>query len=452
MGAQDTDLESGLARVMQRAGSGPPSQLERLTGGATMESWRFSSGGELYVLRRAPTLEFLAERPFGHDTEAAIIRSAKAAGVRAPDIVAELEPEDGIGSGFIMKAIAGTPSPKAILAVEDPVRLLQQCAHELAKIHAIGASALPSGVPVLDPADGVAEFRRQFEETGGDRPVIALGIRWLMDNLPDPVTPVLNHGDYRIGNLLVEDGDLAGVLDWELAHWSDWHEDLAFGCMAVWRFSRIDREALGLGSLEEYFAAYEEAGGRRVDPQRFRFWLVYRTVWWALGCLRMGGQWRSGADRTLERLVISRRTSEQELDLLLLIEDGAPEACKARQDWWPIISPEDERGDGTTEELMVAVHEWLGTLKDEVGGHHKFQLAVARNALGIAIRNEQYLPDLHQNKRLADDILDGKQSLETPGVLGRMRQAILEKITVDMPKYPSLQLALEKWVNPEEDD
>lgn len=84
MGAQDIDLESGLPRAMQRAGAGPPSQLERLTGGATMESWRFSSGGELYVLRRSPTLEFLAERPFGHDMEAAIIRSAKRPGCEHP--------------------------------------------------------------------------------------------------------------------------------------------------------------------------------------------------------------------------------------------------------------------------------------------------------------------------------------------------------------------------------
>ena len=71
---------------------------------------------------------------------------------------------------------------------------------------------------------------------------------------------MLNHGDFRLGNLLVRDGCLTGVLDWELAHFGDWHEDLAFGCMAVWRFARYDRPALGLGDLETYLAAYEANG------------------------------------------------------------------------------------------------------------------------------------------------------------------------------------------------
>src|SRR3546814_7736788 len=87
----------------------------------------------------------------------------------------------------------------------------------------------------------------------------------------------------------------AAVLDWELAHLGDGHEDLAFGCMTVWRFGQLDRPAFGVGSLEEYFAAYAEAGGAPVDRGRFRFWLVYRTLWWALGCLLMGQAGRSGA-------------------------------------------------------------------------------------------------------------------------------------------------------------
>src|SRR3546814_11401037 len=117
----------------------------------------------------------------------------------------------------------------------------------------------------------------------------------------------------------------------------DGHEDLAFGCMTVWRFGQLDRPAFGVGSLEEYFAAYAAAGGAPVDRGRFRFWLVYRTLWWALGCLQMGQAWRSGADTSVERVVIGRRTAEQELDLLLLIEREAPDAARAR-----ILPPRSE--------------------------------------------------------------------------------------------------------------
>ena len=92
-------------------------------------------------------------------------------------------------------------------------------------------------------------FREQFEEAGGDRPIIALGLKWLRDNLPERIEPALNHGDYRLGNILAEDSHLTGVLDWELAHFGDRHEDLAFGCMTVWRFARVDRPALGLDDV-----------------------------------------------------------------------------------------------------------------------------------------------------------------------------------------------------------
>src|SRR3546814_12905871 len=100
--------------------------------------------------------------------------------------------------------------------------------------------------------------------------------------------------------------------------------------MTLWRFGRLDRPAFGVGSLADYFAAYEAAGGGKVDPARFKYWLVYRTLWWALGCLQMGQAWRSGADTSVERVVIGRRTAEQELDLLLLIESEAPDAGRAR--------------------------------------------------------------------------------------------------------------------------
>src|SRR3546814_19597485 len=60
-------------------------------------------------------------------------------------------------------------------------------------------------------------------------------------------------------------GGLAAVLDWELAHLGDGHEDLAFGCMTVWRFGRLDRPAFGVGSLEDYFAAYEDRKSTRLN-------------------------------------------------------------------------------------------------------------------------------------------------------------------------------------------
>ncbi|MEM6827904.1 MAG: phosphotransferase [Pseudomonadota bacterium] len=441
--ATPDQLIEGLARVMVRAGLFAPEGLQRLTGGATMESWRFSCGAQDFVLRRAPSLAFMEDRPFGHDVEAAIIRAAHAKDVTAPEVVAELVPDDGIGSGFVMQALPGTPNPKQILEMDDPAALLKEAARDLARIHSLKQEDLPEAVPVMDYRAAVADLRAQFEEAGGDRPIIALGLKWMEENCPDPVEPVLNHGDYRMGNLLAEESRLTGVLDWELAHFGDRHEDLAFGCMAVWRFHRYDRPALGLGSLEDYFAAYEAEAGVTVDRKRFRYWLIHRTVWWALGCLRMAKIWRSGEDRMLERVVISRRTSEQELDLLILLEEDAPVEERQRRVSMPALP--DQVGEATDGELAIAIHEWLGTVKDRFEGHDKFQYAVARNALGMISRYNAAAIPAFENAPLAQRIMRGEATLRDPGLLTELREAILATITQDGPKYPALAVARKNW-------
>lgn len=439
------ELGAGLARVCARVGLGalsyPP---QRLTGGAVMESWRFSAGGCHYVLRRAPSIAFMEGRPYGHAVEAALIEAARAKGVTAPEVVAVLDEADGLGSGFVMRALPGTADPKVILACDDPEGLLRGIARDLARIHRLRQGDVPEGVPVMDYRAAIADLKQQFMDAGGDRPIIALGLKWLEDNCPPEVEPVLNHGDYRMGNLLVEGSALTGVLDWELAHFGDAHEDLAFGCMAVWRFARYDRPALGLGAVEDYLAAYEAEAGVTIERTRFRFWTIYRTVWWALGCLRMAAQWRSGADRMLERVVISRRTSEQELDLLLLLEEDAPDAERAR----PVVLPDMSctyLGEASQEEMATAIAEYLDTLKDKLTGHDRFQLAVARNALGMIAREADLLP-MESDLLLSQELLAGGKTLQSSGLLADLRSQALQKLSADVPKYPALKAAREKWL------
>ena len=408
-----------------------------------MESWRFACGDESFVLRRAPSLAFMEGRPYGHAVEAALIEAARSKGVTAPEVVAVLEEADGLGSGFVMRALPGTADPKVILTCDDPDRLLREIARDLARIHHLRQADVPEGVPVMDYRAAIADLKQQSMDAGGDRPIIALGLKWLEDNCPAPVEPVLNHGDYRMGNLLVEGSHLTGVLDWEISHFGDPHEDLAFGCMAVWRFHRYDRRALGLGSIEDYIAAYEAEAGVSIDLARFRFWTIYRTVWWALGCLKMAAQWRSGADRMLERVVISRRTSEQELDLLLLLEEDAPEAEKAPK--VQPVRPLDDLGEAREGELAEAISEWLESIKPLLTGHDRFQLAVARNALGIIARKDLYLPQIMEDPPMTNAILIGAGGLGHPKLLGTLRQMVFEKVSVDSPKYPSLAVARKKW-------
>ena len=58
-----------------------------------------------------------------------------------------------------------------------------------------------------------------------------------------------------------------------------------------------------------------------VDPERFRFWLIYSTLCRGESRLVMGEIWRRHGDQWLERTVIVRRVSEVEIDLALLFEE-----------------------------------------------------------------------------------------------------------------------------------
>ncbi|WP_309752412.1 phosphotransferase [Novosphingobium sp.] len=436
-------LTAGLERALGRIGLPAPTGLERLSGGANMESWRFAAGAETCVLRRAPSLEMMVGRPLTHADEAALIRAARTSGVLAPELLVELEPDDGLGSGYVMRAISGSPDPNLFLAEADPAAGIADIARELAATHAVDCTGL--AVPVMDTANALAELRARFLTYGGDRPILALALRWLEANIPAAVTPRLVHGDFRLGNLMFEHGRLTGVLDWELAHLGDWHEDLAFGCMTVWRFSRPDRPGYGLTSIDALVRAYEATGEQKFDPARFRFWTIYRTFWWALGCLQMGGFWRAGHDRSVERVVVARRTAEQELDLLLLLEDQAPDAERTRP--LPPAQPTLVPGSGepSAAEILTAVSEWLASdIKPLVAGRGKFDLAVARNALGIVVRELEQRPAA-SDAALSADLISGKVDLATPGILAKLRRMALDKLTADMPKYPALALARAQW-------
>lgn len=445
MAAMSMDRDLLTAFITRTLAAGEMANLVRLSGGANMESWSFDWAGQAYVLRRAPSADYMADRPFGHDVEAALVQAAFVGGVKAPEVVAVLTDGDGLGTGYVMRRIAGEVNPAAILAAPPP-SLLGDLGRELARIHAIPEAAIPSAIPVLDITAALADLRALFADYGGDRPVIALALKWCADHVPAPADPpVLVHGDYRMGNVLVDNAGLSAVLDWELAHRGDYHEDLAYGCMTVWRFARPELPAFGLGSLEDFFAAYEAAGGAPVDPARFRFWLVYRTLWWALGCLGMGAAWRDHIDRSLERVVVARRTAEQELDLLMLLESNAPAAERVRVLPPPAAMLPEVQGEPSAAELVTAVREWLSSdVKPAAAGRDKFMVAVAMNALGIAAR-ELDRPVAYADKPLADALLVRARDLGEPGLLARLRRQCLDKLTGDMPKYPALAMARLQW-------
>lgn len=436
----DDAITAFVRRILR--GQDAVENLQRLTGGANMESWSLDYAGVGYVLRRSPSAELMAGRAYGHDVEAAIVRAAFASGVKAPEIVGEIEATDQLGTGYLMRRVEAEVNPVRILA-NPPPALLADFARELSAIHAVPLDTLPA-LPETSAASLFSDLKARFLTYGGDRPVMALAFRWLEERLPSPVALVLLHGDFRMGNIMVDADGLAAVLDWELAHVGDRHQDLAFGCINSWRFGHIEKPAFGVGQLEDYWRAYAAESGVAVDLERFRWWLVYSTLWWGICCLQMAEIWRSGLDSGLERAVIGRRASETEVDLLMLLELDAPDG--ERGPVGPSTSVDARRmGEPSTVEMLEAVARWIESdIKPAAAGRERFMASVALNALGMLQREAAAPVDIH-DKALADALLSGEMGLATPGLLPRLKAQSLAKLAADQPKYSALGVAAQKW-------
>ena len=123
-----------------------------------------------------------------------------------------------------------------------------------------------------------------------------------------------------MGNLIVGAEGIRSVLDWELAHVGDPLEDMGFLCVRSWRFGNDDLPVAGVGQRDEFFAAYEAAGGREVDPAAVHWWEVFGNLRWGVICIMQASAYLTGMSKSVELAAIGRRTAETEWELLELME------------------------------------------------------------------------------------------------------------------------------------
>ena len=319
-----TAAAEALAPALAALLGAPVAGLQRLSGGASQETWAFELGltpPQPLILRRAPA--GAAQRSSGSAgpvTEAALITRAGQAGVPVPAVLRVLQPGDGLGEGFVMQRLPGETLGRRIAAAHRPA-LAWQCGQALARIHALPLAGLPT-LRRTQPRAEVAFLRDWHARMGAARPVFQLALRWLAEQAPDDVAPALVHGDFRNGNLMVDlqadGGALVGVLDWELAHLGDAMADLGWIAVNAWRFGQPGRPVGGFGCWDELLGGYCSAGGQ-VDEARVRWWQVLGTLRWGVICESMGQAWLSGAEAVMEKAAIARRASETEIDLLDLL-------------------------------------------------------------------------------------------------------------------------------------
>ncbi len=302
------DMREALEAVL-----GPISEPVLLAGGASKEAWAVDAGERPLLVRRA-AVGVIHRHTLSLRHEFEVLQVAHAAGVKVPEPVLYIGDLDG-REAFVMERIPGETIGRRIVRMTVPERLPLQMAEELAKIHALPAAELP----FLAEAT-IDRLVDELDEVGEPHPAIELGLWWLHEHRPPPREPVVVHGDFRIGNLAVDENGLVGVLDWEFTHLDDPARDLSFGLVRAWRFGADDLRLGGIGDVEPYLERYNELTGVDVRPEELDYWELAGNVGWAIGCLTQAQRHLTGQDRSVELAILGRLGAEVEYEICHLLE------------------------------------------------------------------------------------------------------------------------------------
>ncbi|KPK20183.1 MAG: hypothetical protein AMJ67_02465 [Betaproteobacteria bacterium SG8_41] len=304
--------------------------LERMSGGAVQENWALDVelDGKLrhWVLRTDATAT--VRESLTRAQEFAVLKVAHAAKVLSPEPLFLCDDPAVTGQlFFIMERLPGVAAGHRITRdaklVPDGARLARELAANLARLHRITpAHAGLEFLPTMRARDCIAHYRGYLDTLSHPYPALEWGLRWCELNAPQREDTTFIHRDYRTGNYLVDEGRLAGVLDWEFSAFGNPLEDIGWMCARCWRFARPDLTVGGIAGVEDFVPEYEQMSGRRITPGDLQYWQVMAHLRWAIIALQQLERHLSGTQRSLELALTGHLVGQIELEILNLT--GAP--------------------------------------------------------------------------------------------------------------------------------
>jgi len=252
----------------------------RIPGGFSKETFLFDTvhadgSREALVLRRdlpaGPSQTTVVD-------EFKVLRAVHRAGLPVPEPVF-VEPDAAVlGQPFLlMRRIEGSAD-----AGGKPREVALELARILARLHTLDPEKLDAGFGAI-PRDAAecADFlidhwhaiwlRKRLEPA----PVLARAFGWLRASRPAAVSRVsVVHTDVGMHNLLVHDGKIRALLDWEFARVGDPADDLGYARPHV-------EKLLG---WDEFLAEYYARGGPVYLEENARWYEVWRSVRNAVAC------------------------------------------------------------------------------------------------------------------------------------------------------------------------
>jgi aminoglycoside phosphotransferase (APT) family kinase protein len=257
----------------------PALECVRLTAGSVgnaQETWFVEAVGKRgaplqLVIRRsaqAGSLEHTARAE-----EYAILRTLEPLGFPVPRVYWLEEEGSSLGEAyFVMDRLPGTP-PTASLA--SRARIGVELGQWLGRLHEVDMQQVPPEIRRSAGAESAtreqlrdwqAEYRRSRTQAV---PLVGALLGWLEARLAPSSRPLaLLWGDPGPHNLLVEDGRIRALLDWELVHLGDPLEDLG---AAMWSCFSDTLER------EDIVSGYEQIQGA-IDRDALAYFEVFACV------------------------------------------------------------------------------------------------------------------------------------------------------------------------------
>ena len=248
--------------------AGPFGPLEPMLGGHSGLTYRIAGSAEEFVVKSVPPGQKAIGR---HDMlrQARIMSALAETDVPVPGIRAT---DDADPAWFAMDLVAGE-SLEPVL--DDPevepalaAARMRRAAEILPALHAVPLASLPVDGDVLTPADELKRWARTMAAVPPELVPDAERFEALLSaRIPEPVEPVLVHGDYRLGNIISAGTEPAALIDWEI--WSPGDPRVELGWFLVFadgtNFPGVGREVTGLPSAEELIEIYSSAAGPLTD-------------------------------------------------------------------------------------------------------------------------------------------------------------------------------------------
>jgi aminoglycoside phosphotransferase (APT) family kinase protein len=248
---------------------------DRIPGGSTREGWYVDVGdaGERrpLFLRYSPIP--MPERSAFHHlaTEAAVMKGLAGTGMAVPAILGVHPNREAV----LSERVPGDTWFYRITDPEEQVRVAQDFIRNLATQHRLDPREL--GIAELGPIKSRREHALERIEgirwrgtapDGSMDPLLRLSCDWLERNVPDDDGPtVLVQGDTGPGNFLYQDGRVTAVVDWELAHWGDPMDDVA------WLSLRTVQDTFT--HLPHRLAEYAALSGHAIDEHRVWYYRLF---------------------------------------------------------------------------------------------------------------------------------------------------------------------------------